>query len=157
MRRTALWLIASLGVLRVVLAPLPAIAQAPPSPLPGGTPPIPGTPQMPPQPSLPAPPSPPQSPLPSTAPGTQVPAPSVPVPPITITPSTGPDQPPPGVRLSDHVRSQPRGPLSPQHRGRAILVAESRRGVPGVCPRVEHQTIHPTAAREGPSELGGKG
>ncbi|HZE36532.1 MAG TPA: hypothetical protein VE482_08545, partial [Candidatus Eisenbacteria bacterium] len=93
MRRTTLWLIASLGVLRVVLAPLPAIAQAPPSPLPGGTPPISGTPQMPPQPSLPAPPSPP----PMTAPGTQVPVPGVPVPPITITPSTGPDQPPPGT------------------------------------------------------------
>jgi outer membrane protein len=93
MRRAALGLVLALGILGVALVPAPSVAQAPPSPLPGGTPPISGTPQLPSQPPLPAPPSPP----PMTAPGTQMPVPSVPAPPITITAPTGPDTPPPGT------------------------------------------------------------
>jgi outer membrane protein len=89
--------VAIIGVASVLCLPLSGLAQVQqPSPLPGGTPPVPGTPPIPERPPLPAPPSPP----PATAPGTTTPgAPppmGVPVPPMTITP-TNPDQPPPGT------------------------------------------------------------
>src|SRR5262249_20534605 len=88
---------AIVGVASVLCLPLSSLAQVQqPSPLPGGTPPVPGTPPIPERPPLPAPPSPP----PATAPGTITPGPpppmGVPVPPMTISP-TNPDQPPPGT------------------------------------------------------------
>src|SRR5215467_10325772 len=88
---------AIVGVASVLCFPLSSLAQVQqPSPLPGGTPPVPGTPPIPERPPLPAPPSPPPATAPGTiTPGTPPPM-GVPVPPMTISP-TNPDQPPPGT------------------------------------------------------------
>src|SRR5215472_2739157 len=88
---------AIVGVASVLCLPLSSLAQVQqPSPLPGGTPPVPGTPPIPERPPLPAPPSPPPATAPGTiTPGTPPPM-GVPVPPMTISP-TNPDQPPPGT------------------------------------------------------------
>jgi len=94
MRGPTRQLVAVLGLAALIGAAQAGAQQVtPPSPLPGGTPPIPGTPPIVPQPQLPAPPG-----APPAAPGTQAPPP-VSVPPVTITAPSGPqpDQPPPGT------------------------------------------------------------
>jgi outer membrane protein len=84
-------LLTVLGLLGIVWLAPPADAQAPTSPLPGGTPPISGTPPLPAKPPLP--------PVPGTQPGT---APAVPATPgqppsLILTAPTGADAPPPGT------------------------------------------------------------
>jgi outer membrane protein len=94
MRREAIRLLAVSGLVAMsLLASRVSAQQTPPSPLPGGTPPVPGTPPLPERPPLPPMPSPP----PTTTPGAPMPAPAVPVPPVTITAPTGPEMPPPGT------------------------------------------------------------
>jgi outer membrane protein len=88
-------LLTVLGLLGIVWLALPADAQAPTSPLPGGTPPVSGTPPLPAKPPLP--------PVPGTQPATQPgTAPAIPATPgqppsLILTAPTGPDAPPPGT------------------------------------------------------------